>query len=334
MAADLERRGMLSPAWVTLRAQVIDPLRAAKPDADELYLAAEGVLQSVPWDALELADGGLVGDSLRIRTVTSLGELTDAPTTHAPQAAKLLLCGGIDYGAAPLRKAAASATASATARADDFGPLPATRDEVAAIAAAFADATPDAEVVALTGLGAAKERVLTAIRGQSHVHLATHGYFEPIPRNAAVAAAGETVTRLAPQALCGIALAGANAGCDSAGRHAGIATAEELAALDLTACELVVLSACQGTAGVEVRGRGVASLRTALRAAGARYVVAASWRVADDTTRSLMADFYTRLLRQPAGSRDPHAALWQARMAAKANGAAFRDWAGWSVAGR
>jgi CHAT domain-containing protein len=146
--------------------------------------------------------------------------------------------------------------------------------------------------------------------------------------------AGETVARLAPQVLCGLALAGANASPDGSGRHPGIATAEELAAVDLTGCELVVLSACEGAAGADVRGRGVASLRAALRAAGARCVVAASWRVGDEATRALMADFYERLLRQPAGQRDPHAALWQARLAAKERGAEFRDWAGWNAIGR
>ena len=326
MAADLERKGMRSSAWVALRTQVIDPLRAALPGVEELHLAAEGVLQCVPWDALELADGRLVGECLRIHLVTSLRELRETPAPPAAQPERLLLCGGIDYGSA------------SAASAIEFAPLPATRGEIAAVAGAFTGATPATEVLALTALEPQKARVMASMQGCSHVHLATHGYFVSTPVTApgthAKGAVDDAVARLAPQALCGIALADANSAADESGRHPGIATAQELAAVDLTACELVVLSACEGSAGFEVRGRGVASLRTALRAAGARYVVAASWRVSDDATRTLMEDFYTCLLLQPADRRNPHAALWHARMAAKRRKVSFRDWAGWSVIGR
>ena len=45
----------------------------------------------------------------------------------------------------------------------------------------------------------------------------------------------------------------------------------------------------------------------------------------------LMADFYDHLWQQ---GESPRAALRAAKSAAKARGAAFRDWAGWALSGR
>jgi len=328
MAADLERNGMRSAAWVELRALVLDPIRAALPAATELVLAVDGALQSVPWDALELADGRLVGAALRIRLVPSLGELGGAAAVSGERTeARLFVCGGIDYGTPTVVDAAASGS-----RASTFAALPATRDEIAAIVAVGGAAEPPMAMASLGGAHAGKQRVIAELRTSTLVHLATHGYFDA---GLAGPGAGDgLLPRIAPQVLCGLALSGANRGPDAAGRHPGIVTAEELAALDLSGCELVVLSACEGAVGALVRGRGLASLRGALRAAGARCVVAASWRVGDEATSALMTDFYRRLLQQPAAARDVPAALWQARMAARERGAEFRDWAGWTVLGR
>ena len=78
-----------------------------------------------------------------------------------------------------------------------------------------------------------------------------------------------TISRLV---LCGLALAGANREANAPGT--GSITAEEIATLDLSGCELAVLSACE-TARGELRsgGQGVASLQKPLHMAGARSVV-------------------------------------------------------------
>ena len=102
-------------------------------------------------------------------------------------------------------------------------------------------------------------------------------------------------------------------------------------ALDLSRCFLVTLSACDTSLGVRRAGQGYASLRAALQGAGARYVLTSLWKVGDEATMELMIDFYRRLW---GGPQDPHRALWQAKMEARRRGAAFRDWAGWVMAGK
>ena len=131
--------------------------------------------------------------------------------------------------------------------------------------------------------------------------------------------------------MTGIALAGANLPSDALGHREGILTAQEIAQLDLTACYLATLSACDTSLGVRRGGTGLASLRQAFHAAGARFVLASLWRVNDVHAEELMADFYTRLWKQ---HEDPAVALRGAKQAAKRRGVPFRDWAGWMISGR
>jgi hypothetical protein len=75
-----------------------------------------------------------------------------------------------------------------------------------------------------------------------------------------------------------------------------LATALELASLNLWGTQLVVLSACDTGRGDIQPGQGVYGLRRAFLVAGAETVVMSLWKVNDETTRSLMEAYYTHLL--------------------------------------
>ena len=107
-------------------------------------------------------------------------------------------------------------------------------------------------------------------------------------------------------------------------------TAEELATIDLTNCELAVLSACETNVGIRRAGQGIQSLQTALHTAGARTAITSLWKVDDGATRRLFEVFYTKLWKEKLGVAD---ALWQAKMALRGEGHALRDWAGWVLSG-
>ncbi len=147
----------------------------------------------------------------------------------------------------------------------------------------------------------------------------------------------ERIRGMSPMLLCGLALAGANLPEDELGRIPGLISAEELSTLDLTRCELAVLSACDTNVGLRRAGQGVASLQKALHMAGARTVLTSLWKVPDEATKELMLDFYRRIWVE----KKPKAqALWEAKMkirnATDERGRPLyttRDWAAWVLTG-
>jgi tetratricopeptide (TPR) repeat protein len=66
----------------------------------------------------------------------------------------------------------------------------------------------------------------------------------------------------------------------------------------LSRCELVVLSACETKRGRLQRDEGVFAMPWGFQYAGSPTVIASLWRVDDDSTATLMSDFYARLAEQ------------------------------------
>jgi CHAT domain-containing protein/tetratricopeptide (TPR) repeat protein len=75
-----------------------------------------------------------------------------------------------------------------------------------------------------------------------------------------------------------------------------VLTADRIACLDLSATELMVLSACETGLGEIRREEGVLGLRWACAVSGARSVLMSLWKVPDDETRQLMEGFYRDVL--------------------------------------
>ena len=245
----------------------------------------------------------------------------------------LLALGGVDYGTGEVRPDPDRPSNDRFVGAHGFVPLEHTAEEAQAIAAVYEgilEGTPRL----LTGSDTTKSTLVELAPGVRFLHIATHGWFAPETvlsmRDGAGAAddvfarADRTLRGFAPETLCGLALAGANEG------PLGILTAEELATLDLSNCELAVLSACETNVGIRRAGQGIQSLQTALHAAGARTAITSLWRVDDAATRRLMELFYTKLWKDGLGKAD---ALWRAKQALRAEGHPIRDWAGWVLTG-
>lgn len=108
----------------------------------------------------------------------------------------------------------------------------------------------------------------------------------------------------------------------------GFLTAREIFELELSA-ELVVLSACNTGRGT-ITSDGVIGLSRSLIAAGTPSVVVSLWTVPDDTTSSLMIEFYHQLQQIPNKAQ----ALRQAMLGVmEKHPDAPRAWAGFTLIG-
>jgi CHAT domain-containing protein len=186
-------------------------------------------------------------------------------------------------------------------------PLPGTEQEARAIRQLI----PGAKL--LVGDEATKDRFL-GLQAPGIVHVATHGLFRPQGSEARGGRGLELTTGLltptAPvsrraEPLLNSMLLWAGVGvpmstADGAAvvlEPAGLATALEVAGMNLWGTQLVVLSACEtGRGQVDDVGQGVYGLRRAVIVAGAETLVTSLWKVDDDVTRELMIAYYRKLL--------------------------------------
>lgn len=295
----LERRALQQ-----LAQHVWQPLRPLLAGAKRIAVVPDGLVAMVPLAALPADDQGrwLVED-VELTLVGATGDLV--PDTTPPASLSLVLVGDVDFGSGT-----------------PFVPLPGTAAEITAIEALASTRLPAATpVTTLRGQRATIAALTQAVAGRTHVHLATHGVLDgastPRPPQAIVRGAdvGETASlRAAQQVLsarhAGIALADANR------NGAGILRGGPMSWLDLRACELVVLSACETGLGQAFAGEQVLGLRRALRLAGARRTMTTLWRVDDRSSVGLVESFYRHLW---SGEVSAAAALRAAQLEALAS---------------
>ena len=75
----------------------------------------------------------------------------------------------------------------------------------------------------------------------------------------------------------------------------GVLTADNIACLDLSETDMVVLSACQSALG-DVNGEGVYGLQRGFKLAGVQSLLMTLWPVDDLATQVLMVEFYKNFL--------------------------------------
>ena len=298
---------------ILLRQRIFDPLAPILDDCKRLYMAPDGELNGLPFEVLPLSSKeylldhytisylGTSRDVLRFENHAALpphqpvvisNPAFDLESVETPVAVKPRLPFGWQQkkeGNAPWR----------------FGPLPATQVEGDKIAQLL-DVEPWNGNKALKG-------PLKSYRSPFILHLATHGFFQRKtgPDDASVLAgilspaahtwASTKVNFDRPYLRSGLAFAGANTwlagGTPPEDAEDGLLTADEVVGLNLSATELVVLSACEtGLGDIQIR-EGVFGLRRSFILAGAKTIVMSLWPVPDKQTQELMIDFYHGLLK-------------------------------------
>ena len=179
----------------------------------------------------------------------------------------------------------------------------------------------------------ATEEKFKAFDGKSPqvLHVATHGFFldekskndlHNDPGGIAFKAQANSMFR------SGLVLAGGNETWNnetvSEGTEDGILTAYEIAQLDLSNTNLVVLSACNTALGDIQNNEGVIGLQRAFRMAGVKQLMMSLWRIPDKQTTELMTLFYRNWL----GGQSTTEALRSAQLKIKEKFSSPYYWAG------
>ncbi len=293
-----------------LRQLALDPVRDRLASAEHVFIVPDATLHLVNFAALPLPDQRyVVEDPYVLHYANAERDLVPlAPSTNEG----LFMVGNPDFdtnesNTTQLAQLDSDATAVRGNRSScpgfaqlDFLPLPASAEEVNALAALWGTSN----IVRLTGQTANESAFRKLVSGRRIVHLATHGFFldeSCVVQNRGVRGVGglvssdeqSLVANQNPMLRCGLSLAGANARTEETSVAAdGILTGEEIATLDLEGTEWAVLSACDTGVGDVQRSEGVFGLQRAFRLAGARTVIMSLWSVGDAWTRDWMTELY------------------------------------------
>jgi CHAT domain-containing protein len=162
----------------------------------------------------------------------------------------------------------------------------------------------------------ANEESFKALTGRNEniIHLSTHGFlwtdeaahnqnyfnqYKFFKRNFSVA----------PLSRCGLLLAGANIALTGHSHDLpkniqdGILTAQEISLLNLSNCNLVVLSACE-TARGDITSDGVYGLQRAFKIAGVQTILMSLWKIDDTATQILITEFYKNWIEKKLSKRE------------------------------
>ena len=318
LVATIER---LVDTWRSQTQALADPARAIGPLRQILWrplephlagtrillVSPDGPISRFPLAALPgRSPSTFLIEDLAI-AVVPVPQLLVAESPTNPSTSRLLLIGDIDFGAdpgpasSPMDSRARGAGVRGTgpsARRPAFQPLPDTRREIESIRDRFTAAHPGAASRVLRGAEATEAAFRSALPGSRYVHLATHGFFIPLPatpiREGAYWMSPQALAGHNPGLTSGITLAGVNRP-PRPGREDGVLTAMEAQQLDLGGIELVVLSACETSLGITTKGEGMMGLQRAFQVAGAGSLISSLWSVDDAATSLIMEEFYTNL---------------------------------------
>lgn len=283
-----------------------EPLKGQVAEGSTIYYVPSQLLFRISLESLPLEDGSLLGEHYNFVRLSSARELVKDRRTGllAGSRSSAVLYGGLQYDLDPKLMAQESrqydlssllVMRGEVARGDSvFCELPGSKDEIAKIEALLRSSK--FAVTSYTGMKGTEESFLN-MHGRSPqvLHLATHGFYYTPDKAASVDYLKGYTDAMS---LSGLVLSGGNAAWRGRelpqGVLGGILTAGNIARLDLSNTEMIVLSACQSGQG-HATAEGLYGLQRAFKKAGAGTMVMALWNVSDRVATDFMTAFYERL---------------------------------------
>ncbi|WP_171815780.1 CHAT domain-containing tetratricopeptide repeat protein [Anabaena cylindrica] len=316
-----------------LKQLLFDPIQKCLSEhTQKLIIAPDSELNLLPFELLPGNNHQYLMDDYTISYLNVGRDLIRLKFPSTTQSTQPLIIANPDYNLTDETAVTSQDTPTQTQRSIDtvysdlhksqprgkFAPIPGTGLESVQVSQ-YLKVTPQTENNALKSL----VKLQTSPR---ILHIATHGYFLTVEKleeksnNSKIQLGNLTISTLDnfhqagmqnlqnPLARSGLAFAGANTALNGgrlpAAAEDGILTAQDVATfLDLSATELVVLSACESGLGEVKLGESVHGLRHAFLQTGAKSLIVSLWAVNDISTAILMGQFYHYYLedKQPVG---------------------------------
>lgn len=281
-----------------------NPLKEHISEGSTVYYVPSQMLFKVCLESLPLEDGTLLGDHYHFVRLSSARELVrDRNKFNATSA---VLYGGLQYDLEPNVMAENAKQYELSSlmvmrggdivRGDSiFRELPGSKIEVERIAEILRHSK--FKVTPYIGMNGTEESFLS-MHGKSPriLHLATHGfYYTPTEAEKVDYLRGYSDA----MSLSGLIMSGGNAAWRGeelpTGTLGGVLTANNIAHLDLSNTDMVVLSACQTGQG-NATAEGLYGLQRAFKKAGVGTMVMTLWSVSDKVATEFMIKFYESLV--------------------------------------
>ena len=304
-ALNASEKGLKDAAskWKEIGELIIQPLDKATKGSKTWFISPDGELNRIPFAALSGANGdGLLGEQVQIRLLTTGRELFNLEKVNEAEPNVSLVVANPSFDPPKAVSPDSQQTVSSfeliasqkrSAEIDTFKwrPLPGTNKEGKIIA-------NEIDATLLVEEKATAQAIIKTIDPKI-LHIASHSfYLANQPENEKDTYSAVQVQSFAkgenPLLRSGIVLAGANKP-DAKKFDDGYLTALELANLDLSATEMVVVSGCESGKGDIQAGESVYGLKRAIAVAGARSSLLSLWKVDDNATAEFMESFYRRL---------------------------------------
>lgn len=251
---------------------LIEPILQNTVAASHLYISPSGNLHQISFPAL------LEGSNISY-TITGSTRLLSEHATPALSGQKAILFGDIDYN-------------NVKNSGKHFDRLTYTAGEVARIGKILNTHHLKSEIISGNNATEAYVRSLSGGR-HSIIHIATHGYYEKdaTPTENLLSDRLNINQSVTNMQKCNLVFAGVN----SWKSNDGIVSAQDIANMDLSGTDLVVLSACETGLG-QINGfEGVQGFQRAFSLAGVNNVMVTLWKISDKYTSEIMGYFYENL---------------------------------------
>jgi CHAT domain-containing protein/tetratricopeptide (TPR) repeat protein len=297
------------------------PIDSTLKNINTVSISPSGLLHRVAMGAIVCPNGNKLLQNYQIRLMGNTRTLAEKEVAKVKLTSAVVL-GGIDYNASS-SNTASYITSNTNNQVDSallvsirgnttnkWQYLIGTKKEADSISTTFTN--NNLAIHTYIGSAANEETIKAIGTGKqstpSVLHIATHGFAiapkKAKPKDDNLLNTKEPKYNFTedPLSRAGLVLAGANqvwtSGVVEEGKEDGILTASEIAELDLSKCQLAVLSACETGLGDLQNTEGVYGLQRAFKLAGVQNIISSLWQVSDEATREFMQTLYTNWLNQ------------------------------------